>query len=168
MANGDVASAAGIFTPVSSGADFRVGYDDINRLADVVAKGQGYNAWSLSPITLNSALWNALQDPNGATSGTLAGGAKVAGAFLVLSFRATYIGSTITSDTKSNITDMTLGTLAVGYRPAAVRYFTFALPGTSQGSARVGPDGVIQIVSLDANNTIPSGTQAQIDAVVPL
>ena len=33
MANGDIASAEG-FTPVAPAADFRLGYDDINRLAD--------------------------------------------------------------------------------------------------------------------------------------
>lgn len=37
MANGDTASANG-FTPVSASKDIRLGYDDINRLADYVVQ----------------------------------------------------------------------------------------------------------------------------------
>jgi hypothetical protein len=50
MANGDLALAAG-FTPVAATKDIRLGYDDINRLADWVVTRYGRTASGNVPST---------------------------------------------------------------------------------------------------------------------
>lgn len=50
MANGDLALAAG-FTPVAATKDIRLGYDDINRLADWVVTRYGRTASGRLPAT---------------------------------------------------------------------------------------------------------------------
>lgn len=167
MANGDLAAQYG-WTPVAPTDDIRQGYDRINALADLLVQRTGANAWSLAGITLNGSLFSTLTDPSGNSSGTLLGGIKIEGQNLKLSFRATYAGGTITSSTAGNIADTLVCTLAAAYRPATVRYGTFTVPGTAQGSFRVNADGTLQIVSLDPNSTIPSGQALQFDAVLPL
>jgi hypothetical protein len=164
MANGDAASAAFGWTPVLPTDDIRLGYDRINALADALAAQAGYGAWSLAPIS-PAANFGTLTDPAGNTSGTLAGGVRKAGGALHLSFRLTYTGTTITA-TAGDITDTTAATLAAGYRPTAPRFVNWGPNG--QGMARLGSDGVLQLITLDSTNTLPSGRVIQIDGVVPL
>lgn len=166
MANGDVAALNG-FTPIAPTDDLRLGYDRINQLADLLMARTGTNAWSLAAITL-AANWSTLQDPNGAASGTLAGGLKLAGGILYGSFQAIYTGATLTGDAAGNIADTAACTLAAGFRPSGRRYFPFYVLGVAIGSGRIGTNGLVEIVSVDPGATINNGRVVDFEFTVPM
>lgn len=172
MTNGDLASSSGIFTPVLSSADIKQGYDDINRLADAVAKATGLDPaqWSLSAIVRNTSAtvgFSALQDPNGNAAAPLQGGVKVAGGLLLGSFLTSYTGSTtVTANATGNIGDLTIGTLSAAYRPKAPRGFAWSQGGTAAGAGTINTDGTINLVTLDPGNVV--GAAIHVDFCVPL
>lgn len=182
MANGDIASAAGVFTPVSSAADIRNGYDDINRLADSVAGLVGAGGWALSTGVISPASgFGSVMDPNGLAAGSTttpagaAGGAKllrpyvgVAAYAYVLSVRLTRTGASLAAATTSgNIADVTAFTMSPSFRPAGARQFVFST-GTYDGVGQINPDGTAVLKTLSPNAVIATGDLIQFDAYVPM
>lgn len=169
MANGDVASAAGLFTPVLSSADLRQGFDDINRLADAAARIGGADAakWSLAAISVPVG-WASVADPNINTVAPLAGGVRVDGGRLRGSWRQTYSGATVTAGATGNFTDFVIATLAVGYRPLAPRYGNFYIVGTTQGTCRINTNGTVELTDMYPGATLVSTNVVQLDFDVAL
>jgi hypothetical protein len=169
MANGDLASSFGLFTPVSPGAEYRLGYDDINRLADAVARVNGGNAWSLSAITLTAAAAaGSLTDPADATTGVLVGGAKLLGVGQVwLSFRLR-LSTAITFDATGEAANVAVAKLGAPYRPPTSRYIRWTTAAGS-GAVQVNNAGDVLIIDGPSNNTINTTThKIQIDGGYPL
>lgn len=165
MANGDLAAASLGWVPINPATDdIRLGYDRINELADRLATAAGFGAWTLAPLSAATG-FSTITDPAGNTSGTLAGGVRKHGNLLDISFRITYNGATITAS-NGDIGDTTCANLAAGYRPSSPRFINFGPNG--QGLARVGSDGIIQLITLDSAQTIPAGRILQLEGVIPL
>ena len=80
---------------------------------------------------------------------------RSAGGVTTVRLQVERVGSNISSDTKGNIPDTTVGTLAAGWRPLDGSHIvTYDVDGTSSGCATVTTGGVIILKSLYAGNTI--------------
>lgn len=167
MANGDLANTSGQFVPVSSGAEYRLGYDDINRLADAAARIAGANAWELASAFSSFATgFGSITDPNGLTTGAIQGGLKRQGLMVSASFFLTYTGATLTS-TNGNFPDTLIATLGPNYRPAARRLLR-ASSGAWSGTVRVQADGGLVLVDMDSGASLTNPTTFQVEGIYPL
>lgn len=118
----------------------------------------GDSHWKLSTLTVQSG-WGSLQDPNGVTSGSsLAGGSRQVGQQVELRFRVARTGADLVAGSSGNLSpDPTVAILTSALRPASVVYGHFFDSGVSSGSARVYPDGTVQLTDIYPSDTISNG-----------
>lgn len=75
-------------------------------------------------------------------------------------------GATLTGGASGNIADTQVCSLIPsGVRPARTTNFVFEVGGVTFGTGTIEPSGVVQIKTLHATGTIPSGTNITVDAV---
>lgn len=137
----------------------------IHQVRGIATAGGTDTGWSLTPITLASG-WTTKTDSAGNSSGTVFGGLKQIGSEVFVKFRATRSGGSIVAGSTGNVLDTAVATIASAYRPVAVTYKTFFIPGVGMGSVRIvestnGSNPGLMVMT----SSIPSYTIANNDVI---